>query len=596
METVSRRTILILAAAVLLLRLPFLNQAIQGDDVYYLAGAQHAQINPLHPNHTSYAFLGDMVDMRGHPHPPLNAWFLGLLLAAFGDVSEVPFHTAYIVFSLIAAGAMLSLARRFSPHPRWAVLLFCAVPAFVINGNSFESDVPFLAFWMASVAAFASGRAGLAALAMALAALTAFQAVLLTPVLWAHTWIFRRGERRWWLLALVPPLAIAAWQGFEYAATGALPAAVLQGHFDRYGFQALERKLANAAALSVHALFLVFPMLLIPAARRVWRSPDREAFWLVAWAGIFFAGALAIFFAGSARYLLPMAAPVALLVSRLPVPWLAAGWALQWTLSLGLATVNYQHWDGYRRFVEDLRPHAENRRVWINSEWGLRWYLEAEGGLPLLNGQAVRPGDLVVSSALGYPMAFTTGGGVLTPVAEREIRPEIPLRLIGLETRSAYSTIVNGYLPFDVSRGPIDRVRADLVVERAPEHSWLRMADEAAAAQIVSGVYGIEEGRFRWMGERAVLLLKSPPQPAPLRAVIYVPDAAPARKVTLRLDGEIVAERTFDGAGQYEISTPGLRPAPGSATVAVEVDRTFSVPGDRRVLGAILVEAGFAPE
>ena len=143
------------------MRLPFLNQAIQGDDVYYLAAAEHAQIDPLHPNHVRYVFLGDRVDMRGHPHPPLNAWALGALLAVFGDVREVPFHAAYIVFSLIAAAAMWSLARRFSPQPLWATLLFLATPAFVVNGNSFEADLPFLAFWMASIALFVSRRLAL---------------------------------------------------------------------------------------------------------------------------------------------------------------------------------------------------------------------------------------------------------------------------------------------------------------------------------------------------------------------------------------------------------------------------------------------------
>jgi hypothetical protein len=68
-------------AVVLLIRLPFLNQAIQGDDVYYLAGAEHAQIDPLDPNHVQYVSMGDRVDLRGFPHPPFNAWFLGLLLA-----------------------------------------------------------------------------------------------------------------------------------------------------------------------------------------------------------------------------------------------------------------------------------------------------------------------------------------------------------------------------------------------------------------------------------------------------------------------------------------------------------------------------------
>ena len=40
---------LAIIALVILLRLPFLNQPIQGDDVYYLYGAEHAQIDPLHP-------------------------------------------------------------------------------------------------------------------------------------------------------------------------------------------------------------------------------------------------------------------------------------------------------------------------------------------------------------------------------------------------------------------------------------------------------------------------------------------------------------------------------------------------------------------
>ena len=64
----------IVVLVVLALRLPFLNQAVQGDDYNYLAGAMHAQVDPLHPTHGKYVFLGRMVDMRGHPHPPLNMW------------------------------------------------------------------------------------------------------------------------------------------------------------------------------------------------------------------------------------------------------------------------------------------------------------------------------------------------------------------------------------------------------------------------------------------------------------------------------------------------------------------------------------------
>jgi len=118
---------------VLALRLPFLHQAIQGDDLYYLYGAEHAQIEPLHPDHAKYLFQGDLVEMRGHSHGPLNSWILGALLWACGDVREVPFHLAYSLFSVVAALAMYSLAKRFCDRPFFATLLFVAVPAFVVN-------------------------------------------------------------------------------------------------------------------------------------------------------------------------------------------------------------------------------------------------------------------------------------------------------------------------------------------------------------------------------------------------------------------------------------------------------------------------------
>ncbi len=588
-----RRDALIVAAFVLLVRLPFLAHPVQGDDLYYLAGAQHAQIDPLHPTHTRYVFLGDWVDMRGHPHPPLNSWLLAALLAWRGDVEEVPFHAAYLVLSLMAALAMYALARRFAPHPLWATLLFCSVIPFVVNGASLESDLPLVAFWTAGVALYVwEAHWALTALALALAALTAFQAVLLTPILAVYAWLFRRRSAAAWLLALTPPAALAGWQLFELLTSGTLPLAVLQGHFQKYGFQGLTNKMRNAAALAVHACWIVPPFLPLAAAWN-WRGRDREALLLGAWAVLFFSGALVMFFSGAARYLWPMAAPVCLLVARLPIPWLAAGVAMQLTLSLGLAWVNLEHWSAYRAFAESLREHAETRRVWINGEWGLRFYLEALGGLPLVHGQAVRPGEIVVTSELGYPASFTTGGGALTPLARMEIRPALPLRLIGLESRSAYSTYRNGYWPFDVSRGVIDRVRAELVVEREPAREWLPMNAPDAAEHLVSGIDRLEENRYRWMMRRGVLLLRNPPVPKPVRVQLYLPEGAAARELTIEVDGRVIERRALSGPGAHTVETAPVRGGGPTVTLALEVDRTFSSPGDRRELGIVLAEAGF---
>ena len=568
------RGLWLVLALVLLIRAPFLNQAIQGDEDTYLREASHALVDPLHPANTTYVFRGEPVDLRGHSHPPLNAWILGGLIAVVGGVREVPFHAAYILFSLIAATAMWTLARRFSPHPLWATLLFLAVPAFVVNGNSLETDLPFLAFWMAAVACFCAGRMALAAAAMALATMTAYQAVLLVPILGVYCWMYRRRERSAWLVLATPFAVVAAWQIFERFTTGAMPASVLSGYFTKYGFQALGPKLRNALMLFIHSWFIVFPLLFA----RLWRK--RAEPFLLAWIGIFFAGAIVLFFAGSARYLLPMAAPVVLLASRLDTRWLAGGFAAQMALSLGLSVVNYQHWDGYRKFVPG-QPH-----MWVNGEWGLRHYLEEGGALPLTRTQPVRAGDFIVTSDLGRAVEVAAP---TVPVRQLEIRPWIPLRLIGLESHSGYSTVSAGFYPFGISRSVIDRVRLVKVVERSITLEYLPMNAPEASDQIISGIYALENQGSRWMSRRAVVALKRPAASMPLSVNFYISPTARARRVSLSLDGREVASHTYDAPGAYTLKSG---PVIGSVA-AIEVDQTFTAPPDMRELGIVLLGVGF---
>jgi hypothetical protein len=624
---VLRPTLAILAL-VILLRLPFLHQAIQGDDVDYLYGAEHAQIDPLHPLNTHYVFSGDMVDMRGHSHGPVNSWILAILLAAMGEVYEVPFHLAYTLFSIIAALSMWSLARRFCERPFAATLLFIAVPAFVVNGNSFEADLPFLAFWMASTALFvhavdeqSTTALMCSALAGALAGLTAYQAVLLTPIL--ALYLFQR-RRTWypaWAVVLAAPFAIAIWQLWEWRTRGALPAAILLGYMRSYSFNRTSNMLRSAAALVVHSGWIVSPVLVIAAfwPKLRWRLlvaagamagaaiyDVNPLFWLsvgcgvlvltwiatealhgdflAAWAALFFAGALLIFFAGSARYLLPIAGPVSILVVRKSPPgWLAAGFALQMILSLGLATANYQHWDGYRQFARTLAPDAAQHRVWVDAEWGLRYYMESEGALPLTRNQVPQPGDTVVSSELAHAV---TVNAPVAQVSAANIVPSVPLRLISLSRRSAYSSAAGGLLPFELSTGPVDRVRADTVVDRKPVLSYLKPEDSEAPAHILSGLF--PDG---WMGDRASVLLKTPEKLTSVELVFYIPPTAPARRVQLLVDGQLVAEDTFPGPGSYKLSAP-LQSLNPTTTISMTADKTFTAPGDRRSLGVRIIGVG----
>jgi hypothetical protein len=334
---------------------------------------------------------------------------------------------------------------------------------------------------------------------------------------------------------------------------------------------------------------------LLACVRHLLLRESLDTVFLAAWVCLFFAAALALFFAGSARYLLPIAAPVALLVARALARsrwWLGVGFACQALLGVALSVMNYQHWDGYRRFVADL--DFDQRRVWVNSEWGLRYYAESKGGLPLIESQPVEPGHLVLTSKIAYPVSFTTGGGMLAPLSEKAITSIVPLRLIGLGAKSAYSTATLGLRPFDIGFGPIDKIVAHVVVERKPELSYLLMDAAHAERQIVSGIYKLE-GRSRWMSDRAVILLKPPPTPQPVRIELYLSDKAPARKVSAVIDGALVAEANFDKPGLHTLWSQGpVKTSGESVSLEISVDRAFSPPGDRRTLGAVLTGAGFS--
>jgi hypothetical protein len=618
------RQALIIAALVLALRLPFLHQAAQGDDYVYLYGAEHAQIEPLHPEHTSYVFRGELVDMRGHSHPPLNSWILGGLFAVFGDVKELQFHVVYIAFSLVAALAMLSLARRFSTQPLLAAVLFCAVPAFVVNGSSFEADLPFLAFWMAAMALFvyAVDRASHfalagSALAAGLAALDAYQGIFITPILALYLFQQRRAWIPGWAATLAAPALLGAWQIWERATSGAMPAAVLAGYMQSYHFAALAQSLRGAAALAVHLAWIISPVILvalIPRGGR-WRwivaasaaagaaiyDPNplfwvsfALGIWVLAWCTeqgflgwwvlLFFAPAALVFFAGSARYLLPIAAPLAILAANASRKSIAiAGAALQMALALGLAVVNHQHWDTYRHYVELLEDQAHGRRIWVNADWGLRYYLEAAGGLPLTTKPQVQPGDIVVTSDLSNPLP---AGVPLTPFYQIEIRPRLPLRLISLDGRSGYSFGSHGLLPFEISSAPIDRVHADIAIE--PELSYLDPQDPKAAAQFISGISA--DG---WTAKDATVLLKVPANATRLTASVYMLASAAARHISLSANGRVLAQGNLPAADVvFSISAPAPQ---GSSSLAVtlSVDKTFSVPGDARDLGVKVIGIGF---
>ena len=80
-----------------------------------------------------------------------------------------------------------------------------------------------------------------------------------------------------------------------------------------------------------------------------------------------------------------------------------------------------------------------------------------------------------------------------------------------------------------------------------------------APEQIISGLFDLEQGQWRWMGVEGVIALKPPAEAAPLEVSLYIPDASPVRGVRLELDGYQTMHTAQDARGPWwEMPGPDL--------------------------------------
>ena len=138
--------------------------------------------------------------------------------------------------------------------------------------------------------------------------------------------------------------------------------------------------------------------------------------------------------------------------------------------------------------------------------------------------------------------------------------------------------------------GPLDLVKAEIVGLPEPRLSYLRMNDPEAAGQLLSGFYDVEQNAWRWMGEQGAVVLQTPYHPTRFEMTFFLPDTAPARRITVAINGRVVASQLYPGPGRYTLTVPVE--VCGVAQVTVAVDQGFQAPGDPRRLGIIVQELG----
>jgi len=200
--------------------IPFLNQPFHMDDNFYMDLARNAQVHPWFPTDMAYVFQGiSAPDLGSHSHPLFQAYFLAAILRIFGEGpgKEWIYHSFALVFPLLAVVSFYFLCARFLDRPLWPSALFACSPLLLVMQHTLMTDVPMLAFWMASVSSFlyAIDRKKtllyvVSGLFMTAAMFTSYQSFALLPLLGFYN-LRKNGGRRGWATLLLAPAPVVFW-------------------------------------------------------------------------------------------------------------------------------------------------------------------------------------------------------------------------------------------------------------------------------------------------------------------------------------------------------------------------------------------------
>lgn len=132
------------------------------------------------------------------------------------------------------------------------------------------------------------------------------------------------------------------------------------------------------------------------------------------------------------------------------------------------------------------------------------------------------------------------------------------------------------------------------------------MNDAAAAPQLLSGFYAVENKAWRWTSGKFSVSLPTPPAAqngATVALSLTVPDVIVQKvgkiKVAASAAGSTLNSQEYDTAGPYVLSAdipPGPLLQNAAITVDFTVDKTMRPPGDKRELAIIANSVSITPK
>ncbi len=514
-----------LVAAAVLVVLPFLGKGPAIDEEGYLWIARN--LDPLRPYDWSRVWPPYDADAYAWAHPPLHLLWLAAC-AALTDTGWLLRAIAGLPWIVLLSASVAKLAAHLCHHPGLAAALWLASPIVVLGlQDTWMIDLPAVALATAAMAAYRTGLVDederwfvASGLLLGLAIETKYSMAVLVPVLAVH--MLRLGPRPWlWaavaavVLGVEGPLWAAygrphPWEVFarrDEIEAGGLAGRVL-GTLTRSALLAFPLVLirsnppllAAGGAVGLLAVLAARPAemhvvtstllvllaalgagLLARAVAAAASSPVRrrkgdrgDPLLLGGWFVAVVLGVVALHNYASARYLLPAAAPAALMLARSgeEVSWgkalVRASAALAATLAIGLAVADLRFVaageEVARRAVDAVRD-AGGAPGRFAGEWSFRGAMEAAGWTRYRPDEPLPAGTWVVVA--DNASAGDVDAAALEPVRRVESDDHFPLRVVDLDGDVGLYAETLGLLPFGVRRGPLEAATLYLARENA---------------------------------------------------------------------------------------------------------------------------------
>lgn len=267
------REIVLIVCFVLLITIPFIFKAYHIDDTAYIAVANQIINDPLEP----YSFNFDWTSETGLAthisNPPLISYYLAVFILFFGETEWI-LHISMIIFPIIAALSFFCISKFYIKKQLYAVLLMVSSVSFVVMSHDLMLDVPFLSFFLISIALFIYGIEKdndllllFGSITCSLGYLTKYLGIIIIPILAIYIILSKRYSRLFYLI--IPISTIALWNYYTYILYGTPHNATifgwLLGSQGLFSFESIAiRAITNLVYIggaTIFPLFMLYPFL-----------------------------------------------------------------------------------------------------------------------------------------------------------------------------------------------------------------------------------------------------------------------------------------------------------------------------------------------